>query len=478
MAEMKAALAQLKESAAADARYKSALKHNPAGDPAKLETALIAYVHTRELLKAAIATPVVKDNVKAVLQKKLEGAEGRLSELQPAAAQHGVKVPTAAQAALAVKTGSSSVPSSPSSAAASAANPLVPTSLADGAQRPPREAGAGASIAWKRHQKAAVDALKQADQADKKLRQNDDPEVEMGLREQTTALYGAAEAALKKLLESQGVPSSTLDKLAPKLKQVKKRVAEIAKLPDPNAISYTSSEEDDDYDSSSSRAASPTVPVSSPSLFGSTPAGMAAMVTPTAIDAAAQSNGLTAPPPALPAAPLHVQAPAPAPPPVPAPAPPPSLPPVSAPEPAPAPATVDNKPKKKSWKEKQEEAKKKRMAAGGAASAPVTAGDGGSRASTAEMDARDDASSGAPPDGGVKLSAPPRPKKMTWQEKRAEAKRKRQAGDAADNSTETKGSPAATSDGKPRALRLSLFTHLPGLHVIVRSLHNRNRCCA
>ena len=30
----------------------------------------------------------------------------------------------------------------------------------------------------------------------------------------------------------------TLDKLAPKVKVVKKRLAEIAKLPDPNAISY------------------------------------------------------------------------------------------------------------------------------------------------------------------------------------------------------------------------------------------------
>ena len=36
MAEMKAALAQLKESAAADARYKSALKHNTEGGGAKL----------------------------------------------------------------------------------------------------------------------------------------------------------------------------------------------------------------------------------------------------------------------------------------------------------------------------------------------------------------------------------------------------------------------------------------------------------
>ena len=37
MAEMKAALAQSRESAAADARYKAALKHDPAVDPAKLE---------------------------------------------------------------------------------------------------------------------------------------------------------------------------------------------------------------------------------------------------------------------------------------------------------------------------------------------------------------------------------------------------------------------------------------------------------
>ena len=34
---MKAALAQSRESAAADARYKAALKHDPAVDPAKLE---------------------------------------------------------------------------------------------------------------------------------------------------------------------------------------------------------------------------------------------------------------------------------------------------------------------------------------------------------------------------------------------------------------------------------------------------------
>eukprot|EP01043_Picozoa_sp_COSAG02_P007728 COSAG02_NODE_236_length_27740_cov_49.156073_9_plen_382_part_00 len=80
MSDFKAAMAQLKESAAADARY----KHNAAGDPAKLQTALNAYVHTRELLQAAISAPGVRDNVKAALQKKLDATEARLKELQMA----------------------------------------------------------------------------------------------------------------------------------------------------------------------------------------------------------------------------------------------------------------------------------------------------------------------------------------------------------------------------------------------------------
>ena len=226
MAEMKAALSQLKESAAADARFKAALKHNAAGDPQKLQTALAGLVHARELLKVALATPGLKDNIRGALQKKLDSTDARLIELEPLIAQHGLTLPTAANAARAANSGSSSVPSSPSAAAAG--NPMERNlaggaggAAADGAPRRERTE----SAAWKKHQKAgkftamlevlgyfpdrllvftAVDGLKKADAADKKLKGNEDAAKEMDLRAQVTGLYQVAEAALKATLECPG----------------------------------------------------------------------------------------------------------------------------------------------------------------------------------------------------------------------------------------------------------------------------------
>ena len=126
----------------------------------------------------------------------------------------------------------------------------------------------------------------------------------------------AAEAALKATLDCPGVPGSTQDALAPKLKQVKRRLADIAKMPDPNAISFTSSDEED-YESSpgSTRAASP-----------------------------APSPAASREPPAVT---LNLMATA---------------------------AVAEGKPKKMTWKEKQVEAKRRKAenaAGGGAAAAAV-----------------------------------------------------------------------------------------------------------
>ena len=127
MTEMKAALTQLKESAAADARFKAALKHNTVGDTQKLQTALAGLVHVsaratlttagwpgrflrdclcsqaRELLKVALGVPGLKDNIRGALQKKLDMTDARLTELEPMIAQHGLTLPTNAAAAHAAK---------------------------------------------------------------------------------------------------------------------------------------------------------------------------------------------------------------------------------------------------------------------------------------------------------------------------------------------------------------------------------------
>ena len=188
MTEMKAALTQLKESAAADARFKAALKHNTVGDTQKLQTALAGLVHVsaratlttagwpgrflrdclcsqaRELLKVALGVPGLKDNIRGALQKKLDMTDARLTELEPMIAQHGLTLPTNAAAAHAANSGSSSVPSSPSSATAGAKNPMERSlaggagTAADGAPRRERTE----SAAWKKHQKTAVDGLKKA----------------------------------------------------------------------------------------------------------------------------------------------------------------------------------------------------------------------------------------------------------------------------------------------------------------------------
>ena len=236
--DRQAAMAQLRESAAADAKFKTALKHNADGDAAKLQTAVTAYVHAAALLRAALAGDG-KENVAAALRKKLETVEARLEELQPIIRRLGVTVPTSAEAAAAARSGSSSVPSSPA-AANSVADVSGERALAQ------RAVPKGLAAAWRKRQKAAVEGIKKAHAADSQMKANTDPSKVVDLRAEAVRLYDAAEAALRQALDASGVPADTMHTLAPKLTAVTRRADEIRRLPNPNAISWTSSDEEDE----------------------------------------------------------------------------------------------------------------------------------------------------------------------------------------------------------------------------------------
>jgi hypothetical protein len=126
MTELKQAMEALKESASADARFKSALKHNPAGDAGKLQTALNAYVLTVDLLEKALAADSVKDKVKAALQPKIGTVRGRFEELcaGPLFASLGVAVLPVEEACAAVAAAKAAALAPVSAAPAPRLNPV------------------------------------------------------------------------------------------------------------------------------------------------------------------------------------------------------------------------------------------------------------------------------------------------------------------------------------------------------------------
>ena len=104
----------------------------------------------------------------------------------------------------------------------------------------------GPAAAWRKQQKAAVEGIKKAHAADSKMKANTDPAKVVDLRAEAVRLYDAAEATLRQALDASGVPADTMHTLAPKLTAVTRRADEIRRLPDPNAISWTSSDEEDE----------------------------------------------------------------------------------------------------------------------------------------------------------------------------------------------------------------------------------------
>jgi hypothetical protein len=120
MQAMKQAMEAAKRAAAADARYKAALKRDPAGDASKLERAIAGYVVAADLLDVAVGSASLPDKVKNLLRPKLAAVQSRLAELQPKVEELGLTVPTAQEVGGLAGLGAvTTLPQSPSAAAGS-----------------------------------------------------------------------------------------------------------------------------------------------------------------------------------------------------------------------------------------------------------------------------------------------------------------------------------------------------------------------
>jgi hypothetical protein len=242
----------LKQSAAVDSRFKSALKKDSTGDPELLRQTLSALVVAGHLIEQLLLADV-QDNIKGKLRSKLNANQQRIDELQPMAAALSVKVPTVAEAE--AEAAKSITPSAPAVAPTPEEQPAVSQSQGTPlAGQTLRNQAIVQSESW---EDTATKVLSGVQNAERNLNQNTDERREAALLADMTKQAKHAEHALDTLLTELGDDAAAQAEIDRKLSTLRQQMRNAAERPPGGGIRYTSSETEEDASPERAAASNP-----------------------------------------------------------------------------------------------------------------------------------------------------------------------------------------------------------------------------